>query len=110
MIKYQDQSCVVVVLNQRGEIVEIYFESNPSNRDRAQNIVKQEQLRQSRTKFNLACTLIALSAAFSFTGIGLFWLGHISKDTALQTVNLLAGIAKVSWRLMEGEKDFPETE
>lgn len=74
------------------------------------NTLEQEQLRQSRIKFNLACTLVAVSAAFGFTGMGLFWSGRISEEAAMQTVNLLARMVAMSVQLIEGKSDRPQEE
>jgi hypothetical protein len=72
------------------------------------NTLEQEQLRQSRIKFNLACTLVAVSAAFGFTGIGLFLSGRISEDAALQTVDLLSRIVPMFVQLIEGKPSESE--
>jgi dipeptide/tripeptide permease len=71
---------------------------------RSHNSLEQERLRQSRIKFNLACMLIAVSAAFCFTGVGLFWSGNIPKDMAAQTVNWLLRVATMSVKLIEGKQ------
>lgn len=103
-MKNQPKTTVILILrNKNGKIEEC---SSQSNSDKLQ----QEQLRQSRTKFNLACTLAAVSAAFGFTGVGLFWSGHLPENKVLDTINLLAGIAKVSWRLLEGKEDVSDAE
>jgi hypothetical protein len=56
------------------------------------NSISQERLRQSRIKFNLATTLIVVSATFCFTGIGLFWSGKISQEAAINTVDLVSRV------------------
>lgn len=53
---------------------------------------EQEKLRQSRLKFNLGYSLFAITAAFCFTGVGLFWSGKISENEALNTINVVGRI------------------
>ncbi len=75
----------LVVLNSKGEVVDMHKSPNC-------NSIAQERLRQSRIKFNLATTLIVISATFCFTGVALFWTGKISEETAITTVDLVSRI------------------
>ncbi len=56
------------------------------------NKIHQEHIHQSRLASNLASTIIVISAAFCFTGIGLFWGGKLSKEAALTTVDLASRV------------------
>ena len=74
------------------------------------NKLEKEQLRQFRTKFNLACTLILTGTTFCFTVMGLFGLGEISQEAMLKTVETVSRIVAPCWQLIEnsgkkGEKD-----
>lgn len=54
--------------------------------------IRQEELRQSCFKFNLASIIIVVSASFCFTGIGFFWAGKLSEGTAMKTVDLASKV------------------
>jgi hypothetical protein len=75
----------LVVLNEKGEVVDV-------NKSADSDIICQERLRQSRIKFNLATTLIGISASFCFTGVALFWAGKISEEAAIKTVDLVSRV------------------
>ncbi len=75
----------LAVLNAKGEVVDISKSANSHN-------ICQERLRQSRIKFNLATTLIGMSATVCFTGVALFWAGIISEEVALKTVDLVSRV------------------
>jgi hypothetical protein len=75
----------LVVLNAKGEVVDVSKSADSHN-------ICQERLRQSRLKFNLATTLIAMSACFCFTGVALCWGGIISEGVALTTVDLVSRV------------------
>lgn len=57
------------------------------------NRIHQEHIRQSRLTSKLASTIIVISAAFCFTGIGLFWGGKLSKESVITTVDLASRVA-----------------
>jgi hypothetical protein len=84
-IKRKNNTANLVVLNEKGKAQDI------SNRLNTNNLC-QEGLRQSRIKFNLASTLIVMSATFCFTGVALFWAGKISEEAAIKTVDLVSRI------------------
>jgi hypothetical protein len=84
-IQKPNNCTALVVQDERGQILE-------AKKLADSNSISHERLRQARIKFNLSCTLIAISASLCFTGVGLFWLGKISEDTALNTINLLSRI------------------
>jgi hypothetical protein len=75
----------LVVLNEKGEVVDVSKSAEYHN-------ICQERLRQSRIKFNLATTLIGMSATVCFTGVALFWAGIISEEVALKTVDLVSRV------------------
>src|SRR4028119_1344074 len=75
----------LVVLNEKGNVVDI-------SQLLVSNSISQEQIRQSRIKFNLASTLIAVSATFCFTGVAMFWTGNISEEIAIKTVDLVSKV------------------
>ncbi|MCA1991500.1 MAG: hypothetical protein LDL41_05560 [Coleofasciculus sp. S288] len=81
----KNHGVTLVVLNQKDELVD-------ASQSPGSNSIHQERLRQSRIKFNLASTLIVVSATFCFTGITLFWSGTISEETAIRTVDLVSRI------------------
>jgi hypothetical protein len=56
------------------------------------NSIRQERLRQSRIKFNLASTLIGVSASFCFTAVALFWVGKLSEQATIRTVDLVSRV------------------
>jgi hypothetical protein len=56
------------------------------------NSLHQEHIHQSRLASNFASTIIVISAAFCFTGIGLFWGGKLSKEAAITTVDLASRV------------------
>lgn len=84
-IHRKNNNVTLVVLNEKGDIVDISQLSDSNN-------ICQEQIRQSRIKFNLASTLIAVSATFCFTGVALFWTGNISEEVASRTVDLVSKV------------------
>ena len=84
-IHRKNNNVTLVVLNEKGHVVNI-SQLPDSNR------ISQEQIRQSRIKFNLASTLIAVSATFCFTGIAMFWTGNISEEIAIKTVDLVSKV------------------
>ena len=73
----------LVVLNEKGEVVDVSKSADSNN-------ICQERLHQSRMKFNLATTVIGMSATVCFTGVALFWAGIISEEVALKTVDLVS--------------------
>lgn len=75
-IHRRNNNVTLVVLNEKGDVVNI--SQLPDF-----NSICQEQIRQSRIKFNLASTLIAVSVTFCFTGIAMFWTGNISEEVVL---------------------------
>ncbi len=75
----------LVGLNKKGEVVDISKSTDSSS-------IHQEHLHQSRVKFNLAITLITMSATFCFTGITLFWSGKISEEAVIRTVDLVSRV------------------
>lgn len=81
----KNHGVTLVVLNQQSQIVD-------ASQVPDSNSIHQERLRQSRIKFNLASTLIVVSATFCFTGITLFWSGTISEEVAIRTVDLVSRI------------------
>ena len=81
----KNDSRTLVVLNAKGEVVDVSQATEP-------NIIHQENLRQYRIKFNLATTLIAISATFCFTGVALFWTNNISQEAVITTIDLLSRV------------------
>jgi hypothetical protein len=73
-IQKKNNSIILVVLNEK------------------ENSISQERLRQSRIKFNLASTLVGVSATFCFTAIALFWSGQLSEDAVVTSINLISNI------------------
>jgi hypothetical protein len=79
----KNKSQTLVVLNAKGEVVDV-------SQDTETNNIYQENLRQSRIKFKLATTLIAMSATFCFTGVALFWTNNISEEAIITTIDLVS--------------------
>lgn len=82
----KNKSQTLVVLNAKGEVVDVSQATEPNS------IHQQENIRQSRIKFNLATTLIAISATFCFTGVALFWTNNISEEAVITTIDLVSRV------------------
>ncbi len=84
-IKRKNNRINLVVLNEKGEVSNVGKFPDSSN-------IHQEHLHQSRLIFNLALTLITMSATVCFTGITLFWSGKISEEAVIRTVDLVSRV------------------
>ena len=81
----KNKSETLIVLNAKGEVVDV-------SQATESNSIHQENIRQSRIKLNLATTLIAISATFCFTGVGLFWTNNISREAVITTIDLVSRV------------------